>query len=48
MPVKSEKQRKLMQAAANNPKFAQKVGVPQKVAKEYISAGKRTTTQKKK
>lgn len=41
MPSKSPKQKKLMQAAANNPEFAKKVGVPQKVAKEYVKADKR-------
>ena len=35
MPAKSKKQLKFMQAVANNPKFAKKVGVPQKVGKEF-------------
>lgn len=35
MPAKSEKQRRFMAAVANNPKFAKKVGVPQKVGKEF-------------
>lgn len=35
MPAKSKAQLKLMQAAAHNPQFAAKVGVPVKVAKEY-------------
>jgi len=30
-----------MQAVANNPQFAQKVGIPQKVGKEFVSADKR-------
>lgn len=36
MPSKSPAQKKLMQAAAHSKKFAKKVGVPQKVAKEYV------------
>ena len=37
MPSKSKPQAKLMAAAAHNPKFAKKVGIPTKVAKEtYI------------
>jgi hypothetical protein len=30
-----------MEAAAHNPKFAKKAGVPQKVAKEFVAADKR-------
>lgn len=40
MPSKSPAQRRLMAAAANNPKFAAKAGVPQAVAKEYAEADK--------
>jgi hypothetical protein len=40
MPSTSKKQEKFMQAAAHNPKFAKKAGVPVKVAKEYVSADK--------
>jgi hypothetical protein len=29
-----------MQAAAHNPAFAKKVGIPPKVAKEFVSADK--------
>lgn len=36
MPAKSAKQERLMQAVANNPKFAKEVGIPQSVGKEYI------------
>ena len=35
MPSKSEKQKRLMAAVANNPKFAKKVGIPQSVGKEF-------------
>lgn len=40
MPSKSPKQARLMAAAAHNPKFAKKVGVPTKVAKEFNKADK--------
>lgn len=35
MPSKTAKQARTMAAAAHNPKFAKKVGIPQKVAKEF-------------
>ena len=35
MPSKSEKQKRLMAAVANNPKFAKQVGIPQSVGKEF-------------
>lgn len=38
MPSKSSAQARLMAAAAHNPKFAKKAGVPQKVAKEFNRA----------
>ena len=40
MPSKSAKQHRFMEAAAHNPKFAKKAGVPVKVAKEFIAADK--------
>ena len=40
MPSKSPKQAKLMKAAAHNSAFAKKVGVPVKVAKEFVAADK--------
>jgi hypothetical protein len=43
MPSTSLKQKKLMDAAAHNPAFAKKVGVPVKVAKEYSEASKGQT-----
>ncbi len=39
MPAKSAKQEKFMQAVANNPKFAKKVGVPVTVGKEFTKSG---------
>jgi len=35
MPATSEKQKRFMQAVANNPEFAKQVGVPQSVGKEF-------------
>ena len=35
MPAESKKQEKFMQAVANNPEFAKKVGVKQSVGKEF-------------
>ena len=40
MPSKSKAQRNLMAAAAHNPAFAKKVGVPTSVAKEFNAADK--------
>jgi len=46
MPATSAKQKKLMDAAAHNPKFAEKAGVPVGVAKESskMSKGRKFTT----
>lgn len=38
MPSKSEKQKRTMAAAAHNPAFAKKMGIPQDVAKEFNQA----------
>lgn len=40
MPSESKAQKRLMDAAAANPKFAAKAGVPQTVAKEFVAADK--------
>lgn len=40
MPSKSPEQARLMAAAAHDPKFAKKVGIPQSVAKEFNEADK--------
>ena len=40
MPSKSKAQHNLMEAVAHNPKFARKVGIPQKVGKEFAQADK--------
>lgn len=47
MPVKSAKQKKLMDAAAHNPAFAKKVGIPTSVAKEMSSKSKGMTFKAK-
>ena len=41
MPSKSVAQRLFMAAVANNPKFAAKVDVPQKVGKDFVKADKK-------
>lgn len=43
MPSVSAKQKRFMDAAAHNPAFAKKVGVPLKVAKEFSKASKGQT-----
>jgi hypothetical protein len=43
MPAASAKQKKFMDAAAHNPAFAKKAGVPVKVAKEFSKASKGQT-----
>ena len=42
MPSKTTKQAKFMAAAAHNPGFAKKAGIPQSVAKEFNQADKGT------
>ena len=48
MPSKSAKQRRLMAAAAHNPKFARKIGVPVSVAKEFAKSDTRKRRRGKK
>lgn len=48
MPSTSPKQARTMAAAAHNPKFAKKVGIPPGVAKEFNQADKGTGILKKK
>jgi hypothetical protein len=40
MPSKSPKQHRFMEAAAHNPRFAKKAGIPVKVAAEFVAADK--------
>ena len=35
MPSRTKRQARTMAAAAHDPKFAKKLGIPQKVAKEF-------------
>jgi hypothetical protein len=48
MPSKTAKQRRTMAAAAHNPAFAKKVGIPQKVAKDFNRADQRKARAKTK
>ena len=48
MPSKTKKQAKTMQAAAHNPEFAKKMGIPQKVAQEFSNADKAKKKRKTK
>ena len=41
MPSKNPAQARLMRAAAHNPKFAKKAGVPVKAAKEFVAEDKK-------
>lgn len=47
MPAKSAKQKKLMDAAAHNPEFAKKAGIPMKVAKKFSRTSKGMTFKAK-
>ena len=47
MPSKSPKQARTMAAAAHNPSFAKKVGIPVKVAKDFNAADAGTPMLKK-
>lgn len=42
MPSETPKQARTMAAAAHNPKFAKKMGIPRKVAKDFNQADKGT------
>ena len=46
MPAKTAKQKRLMDAAAHNPAFAKKVGIPQSVAMDFSQASKGKKFQK--
>jgi hypothetical protein len=48
MPSTSGKQARLMAAAAHNPAFAKRVGVPQDVAKDFNAADAKTGILRKK
>lgn len=48
MPSSTPKQARTMAAAAHNPAFAKKVGIPQKVAQEFAMAdvGRKIATER--
>jgi hypothetical protein len=46
MPSVSKKQRRTMAAAAHDPAFAKKVGIPQSVAREFYRADQRKARRK--
>lgn len=48
MPSKSKAQKLLMNWVAHDPKASKKTGIPQKVAKEFVEADKKTETKEKK
>ena len=48
MSTKSKAQKRLMQAVEHNPEFAKKVGIPQKVGKDFIEADKSAGKLRKK
>lgn len=48
MPSSTSKQARTMAAAAHNPAFAKKVGIPSGVAKEYNQADAKTGILRKK
>ena len=48
MPSSSAKQARTMAAAAHNPAFAKKVGIPPKVAKDFNQADAKTGILRKK
>jgi hypothetical protein len=45
MPSKSAQQHRFMEAAAHNATFAEKAGIRQKVAKEFVAADKKVATK---
>jgi hypothetical protein len=45
MPATSAKQKKFMDAAAHNPEFAKKAGIPSAVAKEFSKKSKGTSSR---
>lgn len=47
MPSKSPKQARTMRAAAHDKGFAKRVGIPPKVAKEFVKADKTKAKSKK-
>ena len=48
MPSKSKKQARTMRVAAHDKEFADRMGIPQDVAKEFVEADKAQKEEKKK
>lgn len=48
MPSKTPKQARTMRAAAHDPAFAKKLGIPQSVARDFVEADKRKGKKGKK
>jgi hypothetical protein len=46
MPSVSAKQKRTMQAAAHNPAFAKKMGIPQSIARDFYRADQRKARRK--
>lgn len=46
MPSKTPKQARTMRAAAHDRSFAKKLGIPQRVAREYVKADTRKKKRK--
>ena len=47
MPSKSAQQHRFMEAAAHNPAFAEKAGISQELAREFVAADKKKTRKRK-
>ena len=47
MPSKSAQQHRFMEAAAHNATFAEKAGIPQDVAREFVAADKKKARKRK-
>lgn len=46
MPSKTEKQRRTMSAVAHSPELGKKLGIPQKVAKDFAAADRKAGSPK--
>lgn len=47
MPSKSPKQARTMRAASHDKNFAKKLGIPQKVAREFVKSDKKASGRKR-
>lgn len=47
MPSVSKRQHNFMELAAHDPKAAKRVGIPQKVAREFVAADQKKAGKKK-